>query len=281
MLGAVVGDIVGSRYELKDADTYDFPLFTESSSFTDDTVLTVAVADAIMSGEDYGDKLKQYYKLYPYAGYGSGFKVWAATAGSKPYNSFGNGSAMRVSPVAYISNDIKTIMEEAKKSAEVSHNHEEGIKGAQALAVAIYLARTGSDKNGIREAVDDMFGYNLSSYDFYNLGLKGFDTSCSVTVPMAIVSFLDSESFEDAIRQAISKGGDSDTIACMAGAIAEPFYSGVPYEIQKEAFKRLPDDLADVIEKFVVKYINAGYNRPDVHMDPKAKINDAFRSLFS
>jgi len=230
-------------------------LFRSESRFTDDTVLTVAIADAILNQRNYIDTLKQYYRQFPHAGYGGTFNAWAGSSSRKPYNSWGNGSAMRVSPVAYAFDDLNAVLQEAKFTPEVTHNHPEGIKGAQAVAAAIFWARTGYSKSEIRISVESMFGYDLSkSLDEIRPAYR-FDVSCQGSVPQAITSFLEATDFEDAIRNAISIGGDSDTISCMAGSIAEAFYKGVPEPIAYEIMIRLDQRLYDVVKAFQTQYI--------------------------
>jgi ADP-ribosylglycohydrolase len=251
MLGAITGDIIGSVYEFENAKPeYDFPLFENASEFTDDTVLTVALADSILTGIDYQTKLFEYYRLYPYCSYGSRFQLWAVRQERKPYNSWGNGSAMRVSPVGWAYNDLETVLLKAKESAGVSHNHPEGIKGAQATAVSIFLARTNHSKKEIKEFVERNFYYNLD-FDFEDLRKNyKFNESCQDTVPQAIFTFLISESFEDSIRKAIYIGGDSDTLACINGSIAEAFYGGVPEEIKSEVYKRMDSRITIITNDF-------------------------------
>ena len=232
MLGSIAGDIAGSRYEFKNIKTKDFTLFSGPCRFTDDTVLTVALADSLMHNKSYSENLRRYAKLYPNSGYGGRFKQWTFIGNTEPYNSYGNGSAMRVSPVAWLFNDLKTVLQKAKESAEVTHNHPEGIKGAQATAAAIYLARTNTSKSDIKEYISHTFGYNLD-FDYNQLVAHNvFDETCQGSVPQAIFSFLISTSFEDCLKTAISIGGDSDTIACIAGGIAEAFY-GLPENVKE------------------------------------------------
>lgn len=201
MLGAIAGDIVGSVYEFDNfKPEIDFPLFKETSEFTDDTVLTIALADSIFTGIDYRIKIKEYARLYSNCSYGSSFVRWAFGSSNKPYNSWGNGSAMRVSPVGWAFNDIETVLSKAKESAEITHNHPEGIKGAQATALAIFLARTGTAKKEIKNQIEKRFSYNLD-FDLESLRKNyTFNESCQGTVPQAIYTFLISDNFEDSIR---------------------------------------------------------------------------------
>ncbi|MGE4543581.1 MAG: ADP-ribosylglycohydrolase family protein [Pedobacter sp.] len=252
MLGALAGDIIGSRFEWNNIKTKDFELFEEDSRFTDDTVLTVAQADSLLSGEPFTLKLKEYFWLYPHAGYGGRFYRWAGSSSAEPYNSFGNGSAMRISPVGWYFNDLSTVLSEAHRSAAVTHNHPEGIKGAQAVAAAIFLARSGEHKADIREFIAMRFGYDFSrSLDDIRPDYC-FDVSCQGSVPQALQAFFESDGFEDAIRNAISIGGDSDTIACITGGVAEAFYGEVPDAIAQEVFRRLDEKLACVTRNFLL-----------------------------
>jgi ADP-ribosylglycohydrolase len=254
MIGAIAGDIIGSVYEADNIKTVDFPLFGPGSRFTDDTVLTVAVADSILHGDEYTAKLKEYYWHYPHAGYGWYFHLWASSDSSEPYNSWGNGSAMRVSPVGFAFNTIDEVLAEAKRSAEVTHNHVEGIKGAQATAAAVFLARSGETKEKIRGYIEKTFGYDLSEPLDSIREWYAFDVSCQGSVPQAIVAFLESEHYEDAVRKAISIGGDSDTIACIAGGIAQAFYQGVPGFIASRVRAILDDRLNRIVTEFAERY---------------------------
>jgi ADP-ribosylglycohydrolase len=254
MLGAIAGDIIGSVYEWHNIKTTQFELFSSRCTFTDDSVLTVALADSILSTQPYPQKLKEYFRLYPYAGYGGSFRAWARSSSLSPYNSFGNGSAMRVSPVAFANDSLEAVLRAAEESAAVTHNHPEGIKGAQAVAAAIFLARTGSTQADIRSYVETTFGYDLSkSLDEIRPGY-GFDETCQGSVPQAITAFLESTGFEDAIRLAISLGGDSDTIACITGGIAQAYYRGVPLKIEERVYQILDARLLDILVKFRQTY---------------------------
>ncbi|HEW97745.1 MAG: ADP-ribosylglycohydrolase family protein [Candidatus Parabeggiatoa sp. nov. 3] len=255
MIGAIAGDIIGSVYEVNPLKTKDFPLFTIGCTFTDDTVLTVALADSILNNIPYVKNLKKYYHDFYWAGYGGAFQVWAVSRKTEPYNSWGNGSAMRVSPVGFAYNDLETVLEEAKHSAEVTHNHPEGIKGAQATAAAIFLARTGNDKPTIKDYIEKTFGYDLSTPLDQVRQSYYFDVSCQGSVPQSIIAFLESSSYEDAIRNAISLGGDSDTMACITGGMAQAFYGGVPDVIQERVFERLDKRLSDITKQFMAKYL--------------------------
>lgn len=255
MIGAIAGDIIGSVHEYSRIKTKDFPLFDSRCHFTDDTVLTVAVADAILSGRPYVDSLRQIGRRYPGADYGGAFLVWLASDDPRPYNSWGNGSAMRVSPVGFAFFSEDEVLRQARMTAEITHNHPEGIRGAEATALAVFLARTGQDKEDIRTRIQAQFGYNLGRTVGDIRPSYSYDVSCQGTVPEAVVAFLDSESYEDAIRNAISLGGDSDTLACITGGIAEAFYGGVPDEIRAKVRECLTPDLWEITENFCQKYM--------------------------
>ena len=245
MLGAIIGDIVGSVYEWHNIKTKDFPLFSERCFFTDDTVMTIAVADGLMNGgssDNFIDSLKKFGRLYPNSGYGSGFRRWLFSNNREPYNSWGNGSAMRVSPCGWFAKSLDEAENLAETSAAVTHNHPEGIKGAQATAAAIYLARTDLTKDEIRDYIETKYRYDLHrTLDEIRPGYI-FNESCQETVPEAIIAFLESTGFEDAIRNAISLGGDSDTLAAITGSIAEAAY-GIPYDIREQALCYIAKDL--------------------------------------
>lgn len=254
MIGAIAGDIIGSVYEHRPIKTKDFPLFDPRASFTDDTVLTVAIAEAILSGRPYVDAIRHFGLKYPGAGYGRSFIRWLNTPDAGPYNSWGNGSAMRVSPVGLAFSSEEEVLYQAGLTAEITHNHPEGIKGAQATALAVFLARTGSEKQAIRSRIAALFGYDLSQTVDEIRPSYGFDVSCQGTVPQAIVAFLDSESYEDAVRNAISLGGDSDTLACITGGIAEAYYGGVPRWVREKVQNLLPQDLWAVTQAFSERF---------------------------
>ena len=254
MLGAIAGDIIGSRFEHANIKTTDFELFTDASCFTDDTVLTVALADSIYNETDYKDTLKQYFQRYPDAGYGGGFMQWARSDHSEPYNSWGNGAAMRVSPVGFACDTLDKVLERAEQSAAVTHNHPEGIKGAQATALAVFLARTGGSKEAIKTEIEDRFGYGLDEPLDRLRPHYHFDVSCQGTVPPAIRAFLESESYEDAVRKAISLGGDSDTLACITGGIAHAFYRDLPPGIVDKVFELLDSSLRRVTTLFCNRF---------------------------
>ena len=260
MYGAILGDIIGSPFEFDQGNkSKEFPLFSKNATFTDDSVMTIAVGYAFLDAQPNADiewirrrlisSMKQYGRMFPYAGYGGMFRRWLKCDDPQPYGSFGNGSAMRVSSVAWLYNDIETVRSMARLSAEVSHNHPEGIKGAEATASAIFLARTGSTKEEIKAYIEDNFGYDLSrSCDEIRPNYHHIET-CQETVPEAITAFLEGKSFEDVIRTAVSLGGDCDTLTCIAGSIAEGFY-GVPEALKQECRNRLPEELKMVLDRF-------------------------------
>jgi ADP-ribosylglycohydrolase len=255
MLGAIAGDVIGSVHEFIATKTTDFELFPEGSRFTDDSVLTVAVADCLLHGRDYVDAFHDYFGCYPNAGYGFRFFGWASAGQRQPYNSWGNGSAMRVSPVAYAFASFDDVLEHAARSARVTHDHPEGVKGAQATAAAIYLAEHGESKDCIRHELERRFGYDLGyRLDDIRPTYK-FDESCMRTVPPAIIAFLESDDFEDAVRKSISLGGDADTLACITGGIAEAYYGGVPEPIRTQTLARLDGRLRGIVEKFSGRYL--------------------------
>jgi ADP-ribosylglycohydrolase len=254
VIGAIAGDIIGSVYEPCPIKSKDFPLFHAHCRFTDDTVLTVAIADAILAGRPYIDSVREIGRRYPDAGYGGALFQWLYSDDLRPYNSWGNGAAMRVSPVGFAFTSEDEVLQQAKLTAEISHNHPEGIKGAQAAALAVFLAKTGYGKEQIRTRIKQQFGYNLDRGVNDIRPLYSFDVSCQGTVPEAIIAFLESESYEDAVRNAISLGGDSDTLACITGGIAEAFYGTVPEEIRTKVQQCLTPDLWEVTETFCRKY---------------------------
>ena len=250
MIGAIVGDIVGSRFEFDNTDSKSFRLFTGDCTYTDDTVCTIATMDWLNKGgkDNYADILAGWVNRYVQAGFSSSFLKWAISKEHEPYNSYGNGAPMRVSPVAWFSTVEAQCDKLAQTVAKVSHNHPEAVNGAVAIANCVQMSRFGYSKSQIRSMVEDKSVYNLhkklSSYE-----QSSFVTRSSVTVPAAIVSFLESRSFVDAIKNAVILGGDSDTIASMTGAIADAYY-GIPEDIEQEALSYLPDEFLKVIDRF-------------------------------
>ncbi len=254
MFGAIAGDVIGSVYERFPVRSTDFDLFPRRARFTDDTVLTVATAQAILEGGDYREAYRSWGRRYPAAGYGPGFKRWLRQDDPHELGSMGNGSAMRVSPVGLAFDSEDEVLREAERSAIVSHDHAEGIKGAQAVALAVYLARTGVTKFDIRREITHRFGYDLDRTiaeirPTYRIGVR-MDMTCEGSVPEAILAFLDGDGFEDAVRLAVSLAGDSDTQACIAGGIAEAYFGSVPAEIRSEVRRRLVPEMLQVLDSF-------------------------------
>ena len=257
MYGAILGDVIGSPYEFRNIKTKEFPLFSRSSRFTDDTAMTVAVAEALLDAQGKGREerreavtrsLRKWGRRYPDAGYGGRFFGWLYADDPRPYNSWGNGSAMRVSSAGWLFDTLEETLEAAADTACVTHDHPEGIKGAECTAAVIWLARHGSTKAEIREYVEKEF-YPL---DMTCDGIRPwyrFDVSCQGTLPPAVTAFLEGNDFEDVVRTAVSLGGDSDTLACIAGAMAEAFY-GVPDRLITECRARLPEDMLQVVDRF-------------------------------
>ncbi len=262
MYGAILGDIIGSRFEFDRGDkTKDFELFAEDSKYTDDSVMTIAVAEALLnSGTDADEKtvkdnlirsMKEWGMKYPHAGYGGRFRIWLFTDRSEPYGSFGNGSAMRVSPAGWLYDSLERTREVAGWTAEVTHNHPEGIKGAESVASVIYLARNGYDKAYIKKYVTDNFDYDLSRTCDEIRPTYHHVESCQETVPEAITAFLEGEDFIDVIRTAVSLGGDCDTLTDIAAAMGEAFY-GCPGDMMEECEKRIEEEMAKILGRFVL-----------------------------
>ncbi|MGB0839097.1 MAG: ADP-ribosylglycohydrolase family protein [Chitinophagales bacterium] len=256
MIGAIAGDVIGSVYEQAGIKTPHFELFTPNSTFTDDTILTLAIADAIMNKKDYVISVKKWGRKYPSAGYGGRFLKWLLTATAKPYKSYGNGSAMRVSPVGFLLDTLEEVMQEAKETAMITHSHPEGIKGAQATAVAIFMARKGKGKSTIKQYLTHTFGYDLNRSLAAIRSTYQFDATCQGSVPESIIAFLESNSYESAVRNAISLGGDADTMACIAGSIAEAFYGteNIPNHIVKATLQRLDKRMKQIVIQFAEAY---------------------------
>jgi len=278
MIGVIGGDIIGSHYERNKTKNKDFNLFS-NNHFTDDTVMTMAIANAILTNTSYKENIIYFGRKYFEVGYGSSFRSWLQGSSNieikhstswddnsllvdisdensfQPYNSWGNGSAMRVAPIAYAFNTLDKVMEEAKKSAEVTHNHPEGIKGAQAIAMAMFLARNNHSKEYIKDSIERVFQYDLSrTYEEIKPNYK-FEVSCQKSVPESIICFLESKDYEDCIRLAISLGGDADTMAAMAGGIAEIYYKDIPKEIKERIFEIIPGEFSKIISEFSQKFI--------------------------
>ncbi len=253
MIGAIAGDIIGSVYEFRPVKTTDFALFTEGSTFTDDTVLTVATAVALLDGGGYAPLYRQWGLRYPDLGYGSMFRQWLKAGDLGPYGSYGNGSAMRVAPIGWAFDTLEEVLREAERSARATHDHPEGIKGAQAAAGSVFLARTGAGKDGIRSFASSL-GYDMGrTLDAIRPGYR-FDVTCQGSVPESLLAFLKSENFEDAVRKAVSLGGDADTMACIAGGIAEAFYGGVPQGIRDQVLRLLTVEMGSAAACFAAEF---------------------------
>lgn len=263
MIGSIIGDIVGSVYEFtpNNIKTKQFEFFNPNGSYTDDSILTFATADWLLHGGEVAHYYSKYGEKYPWpmGGYGGGFKLWLVRSirqqDYRPYNSCGNGSAMRVGPVGWGFDTIEEILAKAKESSECTHNHPEGIKGAQATALAIMMARHGCDKNEIRSEIEKRFEYDLQFTCEQIRPTYTWGVTCQDSVPQAIVAFLDGEDYEDSIRNAISIGGDSDTIGCITGSIAEAYF-GVPAVLRNSAMNYLPEEFQSIISEFENKFGN-------------------------
>lgn len=257
MLGAIIGDIIGSTYEFHNTRDYNFELFPEGSSFTDDTICTIAIADAILKKIPYRDSLIDWCRRYPHpkGAYGASFSRWINSSDPQPYDSFGNGAAMRVSPIGWAFNNAVRIYHEAAESASCSHSHEEGIKGAAMIAQSISMLRTdylGNSKKEVRKALMNTYG---SDYED-RLPIAGvWDETCMGCVPLAIHHLIHSESFEDAIRKAVSYGGDSDTMGAIVGSLAEAYF-GIPEWMKEKALSYLPQEMIDVVSRFRMEFVN-------------------------
>ena len=255
MLGAIIGDIVGSKYEFNNTFDYNFDMFSEGCDFTDDTICTVAIADAILNKRSYQESLHDWCRRYPNpkGAYGGRFAAWIHSDNPQPYNSFGNGSAMRVSPVAWLFDDLSEVLEEAEKTALPTHNHPEGIKGAKAVAHAIWHFRKSKEshqsEDEILKAFKDIARSYYEDFDTREYPKGKFDETCMDAVPLSLYLIAQSKSFEDAIRLAISHGGDSDTIGAIVGSIAEARF-GIPKEMKDKAIDYLPKDMMEIYRSF-------------------------------
>lgn len=261
LMGAILGDIAGSIYEFDPHKSTDINLQDKRMDYTDDTIMTIAVADWILNDKRHTmnglvERMQQWGRRYPHpmGAYGNMFSQWLRSDNPMPYNSWGNGSAMRVSAVGFAFDTLEETMNVAKKCAEVTHDHPEGIKGAQATAAAIFMARTGSTKKEIRRFITDTFGYNLDRSCDDIRPTYGFDGSCQGTVPESIIAFLDSKDYEDALRLCISLGGDADTMGAITGAIAGAYYNKMPYALYEFGMEKLPKDIQNVVGLFNSKY---------------------------
>ncbi len=254
MLGAIAGDVIGSTREWAPVSSLDFELFEPHAFPTDDSILTVAVAAWLLGDTELVPAFKDAVRRYPGAGWGGRFHAWGDSDDTEPYGSFGNGAAMRVSPVGFAASSIDEALDLAAQSAAVTHDHPEGIKGAQATALAIFMARNRAGKDEIRAEIQTRFAYDLSRpYDEVRRAHR-FSETCQVSVPAAITAFLAASDFEDTIRRAIALGGDADTEASIAGGIAQAFYGGVPGVIREQAISRLDEQMLDVLERFEGKH---------------------------
>ncbi|AHM61840.1 ADP-ribosylglycohydrolase [Flammeovirgaceae bacterium 311] len=253
MIGAIAGDIIGSVYEFSPIKRTNFPLLQEKSAFTDDSVLTVAIAESLLTGKSYAAALKHWGRRYPNAGYGKNFYQWLMSRCSVAYGSWGNGSAMRVSPVGWAFNSLEETLQQATLTAMPTHDHPKGIKGAQAVAGSVWMARQNHSKAEIREWVEKDIGYSLTASVAEIRQSYTFDVSCAGSVPQAIQCFLEAESTEEAIRNAVSLGGDADTQACIAGAIGEAMW-GIEDILESAVLKRLPENMLKIIEQFRSRY---------------------------
>ena len=250
MLGALLGDMVGSRFEWKNYKKTDFELCHPDCRATDDSVLTIATAQALLDHIPFGDAYRLWYRRYPHAGYGRSFAAWAQGESSSGYNSFGNGSAMRVAPVGWYAQTMDEVLGLAEQSAQPTHNHAEGIKGAQAVATAIFLARTGNSKQQIQDWVEQRFDYDLTMTPDVIRPDYVFDVTCQGSVPQAISCFLHSSDVEDALRTAVSIGGDSDTIACICGSITEAYYGWIPEPLVNWCLGKLDTSQRQQVQRF-------------------------------
>ena len=278
MIGAIAGDIIGSIYEWNNIKTKDFELFGDRCDFTDDTVHTVAIADWLVNGGDLADKLANYTLRYKSRGYGGMLLDWAKQWERTPYNSWGNGSAMRVSPVAHFAQSEHEVLELAEKSASITHSHPDGIAGAQATALTMWMARKGVDVPTMRQAITERFRYDLSqTVDEIREWYK-FDVSCAGTVPQSITCALEAAGYEDAIRNAVSIGGDTDTVACITGGIAEVMF-GIPDDIRDKALSYLPDEMSEVVGCFI-EFVGKGrkLKSPAQHLEVTPGMIEAYNS---
>lgn len=257
LAGAAIGDIIGSRYEFAPIKTPDFSYDWKKCDFTDDTVCTVAIADALLGEKSFVESLRSWCRKYPspMGGYGGMFQDWLYQENPAPYNSWGNGAAMRISAVGWAFDTMPETLKYAELATAITHNHAEGIKGAQATAACIFLARQGKDKSEIRDYVEQTFGYNLHRTCNEIRPHYTFDGSCQGTVPESVICFLESADFEHAIRLAVSLGGDADTMGAITGAIAEAYYREIPSELISRARNILPPDLMEVLNRFYVRYL--------------------------
>jgi len=280
MIGAIAGDMIGCPYEFNNVSNEDFgALFESKSTYTDDTVLTVATADVILDGSKYSEQYLSYAQCYANRGYGGNFAEMVKRGRLEPYDSYGNGSAMRVSPVGWAYDTFSDTVSEAKRSAECTHNHEEGVRGAKAVAVAIFSARNGGSKDDVKSMVEDC-GYDLSqkTYDFRQ---GKFDVSCQGTIPRCMAIILETNDFESAIRKAVAMGGDTDTNCCIVGSICDAIYGLPEQDIIDEVYARLPKQMTDIVTAFTKKYIDTDFEEPKNVATKASTFGDSLGSLFS
>lgn len=254
MIGAIAGDVIGSCYEFRPVKAEEFPLFPEGATFTDDTVLTAATAEALLEGGCYAAAYREWGRRHPDRSYGSLFRQWLGSADPRPYGSCGNGAAARVTPLGWAFRTLDEVLREAERSAAATHDHPEGIRGARAAAGCVFLARTGASREDLRAFAEGGIGYRLHRRLVEIRPAYRFDETCQGSVPEAITAFLESEGYEDAVRKAVSLGGDADTQAAIAGGIAEAFYGGVPVPILREVLPRLALDVGAAVGRFYRRF---------------------------
>jgi ADP-ribosylglycohydrolase len=279
MIGAIAGDILGSQYEFNNISNENFgPLFSDKSTYTDDSVLTISTADVILNDGIFSEQYLKYAQIYPNRGYGSNFKEMVKRGRLEPYDSYGNGSAMRVSPVGWAYDEDSIVAINAKKSAECTHNNPEGIKGSQAVARAILAARKGYDKEYIKKMVEEI-GYDLSkkTHEFP----RQFDVTCQGTIPRCMAILFETDDFEGAMRKAVAMGGDVDTNCCIVGGICDALYGLPSREVIEETYARLPKQMADVTTAFVKKYIQQDFQEPNNVGSKVSTFGDSLSGLFS
>ena len=279
MISAIAGDIFGSRFEFNNNTPMDC-LFLDKSVYTDDTVLTIATADVILNGGDYSKTYLEYAESYPNRGYGGSFAKWIKTGGGEPYNSYGNGSAMRIAPVGWAYDDINDTAREAKKSADATHNHIEGEKGAVAIAAAIWLARNKYTKEEIKSVLEKApLNYDLSKKcDEFE---RKFDVTCQGTIPRCMAMFLETNGFEEAMTAGWKMGGDVDTNCCIVGSICDAYYGLPSKEITQAVYERIPKQFADIVTSFTKKYVDKDFVAPEKIATKSSTMEDALSSLFS
>jgi ADP-ribosylglycohydrolase len=279
MIGNLCGDILGSRFEFHNNLPPDCA-FLKDSVYTDDTVLSLATADTLLNGGSYAKNYLEYAQAYPNRGYGGSFDKMVKLGRLEPYNSYGNGSCMRISPVGWVFDDINETAREAKKSAECTHNHREGIKGAIAVACSIWMARKGHDKKDIKSLLEkDPLNYDLSR-EIKDFDHK-FDVTCQGTIPRCMAIFFETNSFEEAMLEGIKMGGDVDTNCCIVGGICDAIYGLPKREIIEAVYERIPKQMANIVTTFTKKYIDKNFIEPEKIATKASSMEDALSSLFS